>query len=249
MPVLQWVHPGLRTAPGPRASLIRQLAGRWDLREGTLRTALSRACATGSLEVSDGRYRIGPVSIAQAAAARALMSRVPGYTLCVVLEGEPTAEHGDRRPLRDLLNRQGFRPLQRSTWVGARTTEDRLSGALTESGFGRDVLVFQCDEVAADALEQLVATWRLAEREAELRSFHQLLLGSLTEPGLDRRERAWRCVEAAPVWYRVAIQDEPPFPLDLCGADYPLDALNTAWRDHLESVTGELVELWASEER
>src|SRR5262245_8636475 len=104
MPVLQSVHSGLRGAPAPRSSTIRHLAQRWGIRDGTLRTALSRACSTGMLEVADGRYRLGPVSLEQAAAASALLVRTRGYALGVVLEGE----RSDLPRLHELFVRLGF---------------------------------------------------------------------------------------------------------------------------------------------
>jgi DNA-binding transcriptional regulator PaaX len=245
MPVLQWVHPGLRAAPAPRLATIRRLAQRCGIRDGTLRTALSRACSIGSLEAADGRYRLGPLSLEQAAAAKALLTRTRGYALGVVLEGE----RSDLPSLRELFARLGFRPLQRSVWVGARTEHDRLSAALRRAGFGGSVVVFQADEVDADARARLSRLWGLAERAAELRRFHRQLIDYVTQRRISSDEAAWRCVEVAPVWYRVAVQDEPPFPLDLCGADYPLERLNTAWRAHLQSMSRELVALWSSEER
>jgi DNA-binding transcriptional regulator PaaX len=245
MPVLQSLHRGLGDAPAPRLATIRLLAQRWGIRDGTLRTALSRACSTGSLEVFDGRYRLGPVSREEAAAAKALLARTRGYVLGVVPEGE----RPDRQRLREVFLRVGFRPLQRSVWVGARTSDDRLGAALSRAGLGGSVVVFPCDEVDADARARLSNLWRLAERAAELHRFHAQLIGYVTERRLGAMEAAWRCVEVAPVWYRVAVHDEPPFPLDLCGPDYPLDRLNADWRAHLESMTGELVDLWRSAER
>ena len=245
MPVLQSVHPGLRDEPAPLLSTIRHLAQRWDIRDGTLRTALSRACSTGSLEVAHGRYRLGPVSVEEAEAARALLTRTHGYVLAVVLEGE----HSDLRRLRELFARVGFRPLQRSVWVGARTTDDRLATALRRAGLGGAVVAFPCDEVDADARARLSKIWGLDARTTELRRFHRELLGYLTERRISKSEAAWRCVEAAPIWYRVAVHEEPPFPLDLCGPDYPSERLNADWRAHLGAMQSELVALWRSEER
>jgi DNA-binding transcriptional regulator PaaX len=245
MPVVQAVHPGLDAVQAPRLSLIRRLAQRWDIRDGTLRAALSRASSGGWLAATDGRYRLGPASLEEAAAARALRARVPGYTLCMILEGADA----DLPRLREALDRLGFRSLQRSVWIGARTVEDRLGPALRRGGLEGSVLVFHCDEVEMGAQGRLSGLWGMTERAAELRQFHRRLIDYLTEPPVGTTERAWRCVEAAPVWYRVAIQDEPPFPLDLCRPDYPLDLLNDAWRAHLESTTRALVDLWRTEGR
>lgn len=242
MPVLQSVHPALRDAPAPRLATVRRLAGRCGIRDGTLRTALSRAVSAGSLEVADGRYRLGPVSREEAAAARALLARTRGYTLAVVLEGR-------RSDLRELFARLGFRPLQRSLWVGARTADDRLGAALQRAGLGGAVVAFHADEVDAGGRARLAKLWRLEERAAELDRFHRQLVGFLTEPRIGAEEAAWRCVEAAPAWYRVAVHDEPPFPLDLLGRDYPLERLNAAWREHLRKLTAALVALWTAEER
>jgi DNA-binding transcriptional regulator PaaX len=245
MPVLQWVHPSLRAAPAPRLATIRHLAQRCGVRDGTLRTALSRACSTGSLEVADGRYRLGPLSREEATAAKALLTRTCGYVLGVVLEGE----RNDLPRLRELFLRFGFRPLQRSLWVGARTVDDRLSAALRLAGLSGSVVVFQANEVDADARARLSRLWHIRERAAGLRRFHRQLIGYLTERPIDVTEAAWRCVEAAPIWYRVAVHDEPPFPLELCGSDYPLESLNAAWRAHIGSMSRELVTLWKSEAR
>ena len=243
MPVLQSVQPGLRRAPAPRLATIRHLAKRCGVRDGALRTALSRACAAGSLEVDDGRYRLGPLSREEATAAKALLTRTRGYVLGLVLEGEVD----DLPGLREVFARMGFRPLQRSVWVGARSVEDRLSAALRLARLGGSVIVFQADEVDADARARLSNLWRLPERTEELRKFRSWLLGYLTERRIGATEAAWRCIEAAPIWYRVAVRDEPPFPLDLCGADYPLDQLNSDWREHLISMTDDLVALWSTE--
>jgi DNA-binding transcriptional regulator PaaX len=245
MPVLQAVHPGLLAAPAPRLSTIRHLARRWGIRDGTLRTALSRACSNGSLEASAGRYRLGPASREEVASAKGLLARTRGYVLGVVLEGE----QADLPRLRELFVRLGFRSLQRSVWVGARTADERLTAALRSAGLQGSVLVFACDEVDAAARVRLSAVWRLAGRAEDLRRVHAQVMDYLADPGIGAREAAWRCVEVAPAWYRVAIRDEPPFPLDLRGPDYPLDRLTGDWAAHLESMTPALVDLWRSEER
>lgn len=243
LPVLQSAHPRLQALPPPRLATIRRLAARCGVRDGALRTALSRACAAGSLEAAGGGYRLGPLSREEAAAAQALLARRRGYVLGVVLEGEAV----DLAALRDLFGRLGLRPFQRSVWVGARTRDDRLSPALRRAGLGGSVLVFQADEVDEDAAVRLARLWGLPERAEELRAFHRRLDAYLTAPGIGAAEAAWRCVEAAPVWYRIAVRAEPPFPLDLCGPDYPLDALNDAWRGHLAAMSQALADLWTSE--
>ena len=134
-------------------------------------------------------------------------------------------------------------------WVGARTRDDRLAAALQQAGLEGSVVVFQCDEVDAQARARLATLWNLPERKEELRKFHRQLIEYVAGPSIDGRESAWRSVEAAPVWYRVAVQNEPPFPIDLCGSDYPLERLNTEWRGHLESMTAELIDLWTEGER
>lgn len=245
MPVLQSAHPALRVEPTPRLGTIRQLAQRCGIRDGTLRTALSRACSSGWLEVADGRYRLGPLSLEEAAAARALLTRTHGYVLGVVLEGEGT----DLPGLRELFHRVRFRPLQRSVWVGARTADDRLGAALRRAGLHGSVVVFQADEVDAEARSRLSPLWDLTKRAEELRRFHRQLIAYLTDRRISGQEAAWRCVEAAPIWYRIAIRDEPPFPLDLCNSNYPLDKLNKDWRSHLTSMKEELVALWRTEEQ
>ncbi|MFO0611732.1 MAG: hypothetical protein U0414_04025 [Polyangiaceae bacterium] len=244
MPVMQSAHPTLRPLPAPRLAAIRRLAERCGVGDGALRTALSRACASGSLAVSEGRYRLGPQSIEQADAARALLQRAPGYVLGVVLEGE----RADLPRLHELFERLGFRALQRSLWIGARTRHDRLSEGLRRAGLAHSAVVFHADEVDAGARARLARLWGLRERASELRRFHHRLVSHIAAPGLGSAEAAWRCVEAAPIWYRVAVHDEPPFPLDLCGADYPLDALNADFRSHLALREADLVALWRAEE-
>lgn len=245
MPVLQWAHGGLRREPPPNLALMRRLARRCDVSDGALRTALSRACAVGALEVSEGGYRLGPLALEEAASARALRRRRPGYVLAVVMEG---VGPGQLSQVREVFLRLGFRPLQRSVWIGARTEEERLAPALAASGLGKLALVFQSDEVDEATRRRLVEIWGLRERAAALSAFHAQLFGYLNAPGLAPREAAWRCVETAPVWYRTVVRDEPPFPLDLCGPDYPLAALNADWSAHLERMTEPLVELWGEQQ-
>ncbi|HTQ12322.1 MAG TPA: hypothetical protein VMH86_00500 [Rhizomicrobium sp.] len=245
MPVLQSVHPGLEGAPAPRLAAIRHLARRSRVRDGTLRTALSRACASGSLRLVDGRYRLGPLSVEEAAAASARLARTRGYALAVIPEGDGA----DLPRLRELLPRLGFRPFQRSVWIGARTMDDRLGPPLREARLSGSVIVFRTDEVDAAARARLSELWNLKQRTKALQKFHRQLMGYLTAPRLGETAAAWRCVEAAPIWYRVAVRDEPPFPLDLCGPDYPLERLNADWREHLRAMTRALVELWTSEDR
>jgi DNA-binding transcriptional regulator PaaX len=245
MPVLQSVHPGLRDAPAPRLATIRLLAQRCGVRDGTLRTALSRACASETLALNDGRYALGPLAREEVAAAQALLARTRGYTVVVVPEGGRT----DLPRLHELLQRFGFRPLQRSVWIGARAPDDRLGTALRRAGLGGSVVVFQADEVEGEGHARLAKLWRLKDRIAALDKFHRQLMGYLAEPRIAAREAAWRCVEAAPIWYRVTVQDEPPFPLDLRDTDYPLEGLNAAWRTHLGTMGRELVALWTAAER
>ena len=241
MPVLQWASPALRDAPAPRLADIRRLAKRCGVSDGALRTALSRACAAGSLESNGGRYRLGPLSLEEAAAARALLDRRRGYVLAVAPEGEGT----DMPALREVLDRMGFRPLQRSVWIGARTADDRLTAALARAGLAGAAIVFQADEVDADARMRLAAAWRLGDRIEILRAFHAALVAWLAEADAPE-EAAWRCIQAAPIWYRVAVREEPPFPLDLIGPDYPLEAINAVWRTHLAAATPQLLTLWTA---
>ena len=58
----------------------------------------------------------------------------------------------------------------------------------------------------------------------------------------DAAEIAWRCVEASPVWYRIAVLDEPPFPLSLSEADHTLERLNTDWSTAIRDAAPALVE-------
>ncbi len=245
IPVMLAAHPGLRDLPAPRLATIRQLAQRWGVRDGALRTALSRACSSGSLEHAEGRYRLGPLSIEAADAARALLTRRPGYTLVLVGEGERL----DMPALRALLTAFGFRNLQRSTWIGARTEEGGLRPALERAGFGDGVMVFQCDEVDPATRERLVQLWAPGDRAAELRAFHRLIGDYVDAAAGDDTEHAWRHVEVTPVWYRIAILEEPPFPLELLGPDYPLEQLRKDWTARLQSVTTALVSLWPPEDR
>lgn len=241
MPVLQWAHPGLRREPAPNLAMMRRLARRCGISDGALRTALSRACAVGALEAEEGRYRLGPLAREEAASARALQRRLPGFVLAVVTEGVGA---GQLSQMREVFLRLGFRPLQRSIWIGARTAEERLAPALAAAGFGKLVLVFQSDEVDEATRRRLAEIWGLTARATELEAFRSQLFAYLTEPGMVAREAAWRCVETAPVWYRTVVRDEPPFPLDLCGPDYPLAALNAAWSAHLDQMSESLAELW-----
>ncbi len=243
MPVLQSLHPALRLLPPPRLATIRRLAQRWDVRDGTLRTALSRACSGGSLESVDGRYSLGPLSVEAAQAARSLLSRRRGYVLVLIVEGEAH----DLPALRELFARFGLRPFQRSAWVGARTDEDRLGPALERAGLAGSVVVFHCDEVDPFTRDRLTQLWQLEERAEELRAFHRSIFDYVRAAGGDRVETAWRCIEVTPVWYRVAILDEPPFPLDLLDSDYPLEQLRADWRTQLASLTDVLAELWEDE--
>jgi hypothetical protein len=102
--------------------------------------------------------------------------------------------------------------------------------------------VFPCDEVDPGAQARLGAVWGLEDRRAALRAFHQDLLRFLRDDRADASEVAWRCVEASPVWYRIAVLDEPPFPLPLCDADHPLEQLNADWSDALRHATPALIE-------
>src|SRR3954471_2720272 len=76
LPVLQSMVPELRDLPAPRLGMIRLLAQRRGLQDGALRPALSRACSSGSLRLDEGRYRLGPISLEQASAAKALVARI-----------------------------------------------------------------------------------------------------------------------------------------------------------------------------
>ena len=105
-------------------------------------------------------------------------------------------------------------------------------------------MVFHADEVDAEARTRLSRLWELDARATTLRRFQRQLVAHLSDRRITATEAAWRCVEAAPIWYRVALHDEPPFPLDLCGADYPLEGLNDAWRTHLHAKSEALVALW-----
>lgn len=245
IPVMMSSHPGLRDLPAPRLATIRQLARRWGVRDGALRTALSRAASAGSLEHVDGRYRLGPLSIEAADAARALLTRRPGYT--VVLIGEGTRV--DLPALRSLLTTFGLRSLQRSCWIGARTETDLLRPALARAGFDDGVMVFRCDDVDDATRERLVDLWGVEERAAHLRQFHRLIRDYVGAAEHDRLEHAWRHIEVTPVWYRIAILDEPPLPLELLASDDPLEHLRTDWTARLQSITDALVQLWPPEDR
>jgi DNA-binding transcriptional regulator PaaX len=236
--VLRHVHPDLQGWVGPDLGLVRRLAERCGVRDGAVRTALSRACSSGTLEVTGGRYRLGPISIEQARAARSLLARVDGYLVVVIHEGEQL----DLRAVRDVLTRHGFRAFQRSVWIGARTADDRLAPALQRLGIPASVTVFPCDEIDPGAQVRLGAAWGLEDRRATLRAFHRDLKKFLHDDRADAVEVAWRCVEASPVWYRIAVLDEPPFPLSLCDADHPLEQLNADWSTALRRATPALVE-------
>ena len=58
------------------------------------------------------------------------------------------------------------------------------------------------------------------------------------------REVAWRCLECAPIWYRVTILEEPPFPLALLPEGYPMAELQRRWTAHLAGARDAIVRLW-----
>jgi hypothetical protein len=106
---------------------------------------------------------------------------------------------------------------------------------------GQDALVLRCDEVDGATRDRLLDLWSIEDRVRDLILFKHQLDARLREPGISDEEAEWRCVEAAPAWYRVVVQVEPPFPLDLLDTGCPLAAVNESWRMALTAVEPALV--------
>jgi DNA-binding transcriptional regulator PaaX len=215
---------------------------------GALRTALSRAKASGLVESfidekGITRFRRSNMSRSVGEAVRDWGSRPEGFLLAVF--SFSAEEESGRRTVRELLRYFDFKRIAQNTYINGMIPTAGLEAELRKAGVEKNLYLFSCPRVdESSAAEKLREVFDLSGRARALGAFLAELKDFLEEPGLDAIEYGRRFFYAKPVHYDVCFMKEPPIPSSFLPPDYPLEEVNSLMRRSLSGREGDIVEYY-----
>ncbi len=221
--------PGFETLPFPGVEILRDLAAFAGYGYGALRTAMSRAKASGELsgvqdEAGIQRFRLTPTQESVSRVVRDWSSRPEGFIIGVF--SFHAKEGAGRRAARENLQYFGFKRIAQNTYVNGMIDTTDLEAEMERAGVADRCYLFRCSSVEdPKLLARLSRVFDVKGRASTLERFRRELEGFLEEPGLDAMEMGRRVFYAGPVQHRVCFVEEPPIPARMLPASYPLSGL------------------------
>lgn len=221
--------PGFETLPFPGVEILRDLAAFAGYGYGALRTAMSRARASGELlgiqdEMGIQRFRLTPTQVSVSRVVRDWSSRPDGFIIGVF--SFHAREAAERRAVRETLLYFGFKRIAQNTYINGMIDTTDLEAEMTRSGVADRFYLFRCASIDDPALlARLSRIFDVKGRARALERFRRELEGFLEEPGLDAMELGRRVFYAGPVQHRMCFVEEPPIPARMLPASYPLSGL------------------------
>jgi DNA-binding transcriptional regulator PaaX len=215
--------------PYPSLNGIRDFAAYCGIRDGAVRTALSRAHAEGAVRIylDSGkvvRYRLVESRMEMGLTVSGRQNRPEGFIIAVF--SFATEEEPARAKVRETLKYYGFKKLAQNTYINGRIETAGLKKVMRAFGLEKNLYLFDCPSVDdADLIEKILSVFEIGKRNRFLQKFHRDLADFLEEKNLDAEEIVHRMYYAGPVHWTICRVDEPPFPPKYLPADYPLDSI------------------------
>jgi DNA-binding transcriptional regulator PaaX len=221
--------------PYPSLNGIRDFARYCGIRDGAVRTALSRGKSEGDLlTFTDDkkviRYRIAGSQLTMGKTITDRQNQPEGFIVAVF--SFTKSEAVERAKVRETLKYYGFKKLAQNTYINGRIDTRGLKQSMKGFGLENNLYLFHCSNVDdAELMEKILSAFEIEKRKKFLQGFHKDLAAFLTAKDLDRDEFVHRIFYAGPVYWTICYVEEPPFPASLLPKDYPLAGIIRLYED------------------
>jgi len=215
--------------PFPTLLAIRDLAEFAGHNYGALRTAISRARASGELESfldQNGvtRFRLTKLQKSVSDVVVNWQNRPHGFILAVFSFRKD--DEKERRATREILRYFGFKKLAQNTYINGMIATAGLEAEMERLKLNKNLYIFRCPQVdSPELLERLKNIFDIEKRARELSEFETDLKVFLNESSLTGDEFARRVFYAGPLHYSKCFVEEPPLPVSVLPEGYPLKRL------------------------
>jgi DNA-binding transcriptional regulator PaaX len=236
--------PGFERLPFPSADIIRDFAALSGHDYGALRTAISRARASGELKdfvdkAGVRRFRLTPMQESVSRVVRDWRTRPDGFIVGVF--SFHAREEAERRAVRESLQYFGFKRIAQNTYINGMIDTSGLEAELARAGVADRFYLFRCPSIDDKALlARLAEVFDVKGRARTLERFRADLEAFLEEPGIDEMEFGRRVFYMGPAQHRICFTEAPPIPARILPESYPLAGLMTYLRgvitDRWESI-------------
>lgn len=222
--------------PFPTLLSIRDLAEFAGHNYGSLRTAISRARASGELESftdQNGvtRFRLTKIQKSVSDVVVNWQNRPQGFTLAIFSFRKD--DEKERRTVREILKYFGFKKLAQNTYINGMITTEGLDAEMKRLKLDKNLYIFNCPKVDSPGLlERLSKIFDMEKRARELSEFETDLKEFLNESSLAGDEFARRVFYAGPLHYTKCFVEEPPLPASVLPEGYPIRTL----QEYLDSI-------------
>ena len=234
---------GFERLPFPTVDVIRDLAALACHGSGALRTAMSRARASGELketvdEAGTRRFRLTPMQASVSRVVSGWQTRPEGFIVGVF--SFHAREAAERRAVRESLMYFGFKRIAQNTYITGMIDTAGLEEELARAGVSDRFYLFRCPSIEDTALlARLARVFDVEKRARVLERFHADVKAFLEEPGIDRMEIGRRVFYMGPVQHRICFTEAPPVPARILPESYPLAGL-------MEYLGGFMTRKWES---
>jgi DNA-binding transcriptional regulator PaaX len=232
--------------PYPSLNGIRDFARYCGIKDGAIRTALSRGKAEGDLqtftdEKKTVRYRITGAMLEMGKTVTGRPNQPEGFIVAVFsFTADAVAE---RAKVRETLKYYGFKKLAQNTYVNGRIETGGLKDAMRKFGLEKNLYLFDCPDVDdVELMQKIRSVFEIEKRKKYLHGFYRDLAAFLTVENLEREEIVHRISYAGPVYWTICYVDEPPFPAKHLPEDYPLSTITRLYEKFSEKHRQSVIE-------
>jgi DNA-binding transcriptional regulator PaaX len=221
--------------PYPSLGGIRDFTNYCGIKDGAVRTTLSRARAEGEINVFKDagkvtRYRLAESMMEMGKATINRQDQPEGFIIAVF--SFTKHEETERAKVRETLKYYGFKKLAQNTYINGRIDTSGLKKAMREYGLEKNLYLFECPHVDdTELIEKILAVFEIEKREKFLREFYNDLASFLAGKNQSTEEVIHRIYYAGPVHWTICNIDEPPFPVKHLPPNYPLEEIKQLYVD------------------
>ena len=173
--------------PYPSMNGIRKFAEYAGYSYGTIRTALSRARAAGTIESFKDdqgitRFKQGTLYRSISNTVISWKNRPEGYLLAVF--SFKTEQEKERQTVRQILTDFYFKKIAQNVYINGRIETNGLMQEFRSEGLDKNIMLFHCENTKDEALrERILEVFDIKARSAKLMEFRSDFLEFLNAPG------------------------------------------------------------------
>lgn len=236
------------TVPFPSIKGIRDLAAFAGISDTSIRTALSRAKADGSIHefkdaLGENRYAIAPSTFEMGLATINRDSHPEGFILAV-FSFTKDAE-SERAVVRDTLKNYGFKRIAQNTYINGRIDTAGLMTKMKSFGLEKNLYLFHCPDIDnCDLIQKILVLFNIEKRKEMLNHFYDSMINFLNESGMSDLDLGRRLLYFGAIYWTVCENGEPPIPKKYLPYDYPMAKIRAFYTQFIEQNKNKLIKYY-----